>query len=140
MDDIAPSSVGSTSDALALLRFLAEGGEAPPGCLLLVLTGPRGQVELVVAVDDVPTSPPQHERVRLLAPFLRQLVREADGVVGVLLAICREGGVDADGDDLAWHDAFVGAAGVAGLTSHGVYVVAPGGVCPVRPGLPREVA
>ena len=140
MDDITPSSVSTTSDASALLRFLAEGGEAPPGCLLLVLTGPRGQVELVVAVDDVPTSPPQHERVRLLAPFLRQLVREADGVAGVLLAICREGGVDADGDDLAWHDAFVGAAGVAGLTSHGVYVVAPGGVCPVRPGLPREVA
>jgi hypothetical protein len=140
MDDIAPSSVGSPAEALALLRYLAEGGEAPPGCLLLVLTGPGAHVELVVAVDDVPASPPQHERVRLLAPFLRRLVREADGVTGVLLAICREGAVDADGDDLAWHDAFTGAAGVAGLASHGVYVLAPAGVCPVRPGLPREVA
>jgi hypothetical protein len=140
MDDFAPPSVGSTSDALALLRCLAEGGEAPPGCLLLVLTGPGARVELVVAVDEVPTSPPQHERVRLLAPFLRRLAREADGVAGVLLAVCREGPVDADGDDLAWHDAFTGASGVAGLVSHGVFVVAPAGVCPVRPSLPREVA
>jgi hypothetical protein len=139
-DDTAPSSVATTTEALTLLRLLAAAGEAPPGCLLLVLAGRLGEVELVVAVDEVPTSPPQHERVRLLAPFLRRLAREADGVAGVLLAVCREGPVDADGDDLAWHDAFTGASGVAGLVSHGVFVVAPAGVCPVRPGLPREVA
>ncbi|HSK26340.1 MAG TPA: hypothetical protein VK894_05455 [Jiangellales bacterium] len=125
--------MATVSDALAVLDVLAAAGEADPGSLLLVLAGPAGQVALVVGIDEVPPDPPQHERVGVLAPFLRGLADQVDGIEGIALAVCRDGSTEVEGGDLAWHDAFTGAVRVAGFADHGTYLVTPRGGRPVLP-------
>jgi hypothetical protein len=44
-----------------------------------------------------------------------------------------DGALRVNGDDLGWHDAFVGTSRIAHLICHGIYVVAPAGVTRVRP-------
>lgn len=122
----------------AHLDILAEQGELPPDSLLLLLCGADATVTVAVAVDDLPPDPPQHERVRILAPFLRRL-RDNVGAEGVLLVVARRGALQADGGDWAWHDAFAGGARTARLTSYGVYLATASGVRRLRPEA-REVA
>lgn len=122
----------------ANLEILAEQGELPPGSLLVLLGDTDSRVIMAVAVDDLPEDPPQDERVRILAPFLRRLREDID-VDAVALVISRRGTARVGGGDLGWHDAFTGCAGTARLSCHGVYLATPSGVRQVRPDT-REVA
>ncbi|PSL02180.1 hypothetical protein CLV30_111135 [Haloactinopolyspora alba] len=117
----------------ANLEILAEHGELPPDSLLVLLGDADSRVIMAVAVDDLPADPPQDERVRILAPFLRRLREDID-VDGVALVIARRGTTQVGGGDLGWYDAFTGCAGTARLSCHGVYLATPSGVRHVRPG------
>ena len=121
------------ADAICFLVAVAAAGELAPGSLLVAFADHAGHSCGAIAVDDVPADPPQHSRVRALAPLLRGLAA-ADRCAGVLLAIARQGDPRAQGGDLAWHDAFAGTSRVAGLHCHGTYVVTPSGIRRVRPG------
>ncbi|HEU0212613.1 MAG TPA: hypothetical protein VFR13_00915 [Jiangellaceae bacterium] len=123
--------LGREADAIRYLTCIVRAGELQPGSLLVVVTDLDTCVESALAVDGVPHDPPQYSRVQALGPLLR-LVAE-HGHAGVLLAVAREGDPRAQGGDLAWHDAFAGTAGLAGLACHGTYVVTPAGIRRVRP-------
>ncbi len=120
----------------ANLEIFAEQGDLPPGSLTLLLADTDCRLTMAVMVEDVPADPPQDERIRMLAPLLRQL-RDHGDVDGVLLVVARDGSTQIDGGDLAWHDAFTGPAQTAHLTSHGIYLATPSGVRRVRPGTSR---
>jgi hypothetical protein len=127
----AITSLASEPDAFRFLHIVVGAGELRPGSLVVACTDADGHPGTIVAVDEVPTDPPQYSRVRALSQLLEFVA--ANGHAGGLLAISRGGECRVQGGDLAWHDAFAGASRGLGLDCHGTYLVTPLGMCRVRP-------
>lgn len=126
--DIPPlDHLEDEGEVLAHLDHLRRARAVVFDSLMIFVADAAGHASTVIAVDELPPSPPQDERVAVFGPLLRTL-RADDDASGVLLAVVRDGPADIDGEDLAWHDAFTGTARVAGLSEHGVYVVHRTGV------------
>jgi hypothetical protein len=91
---------------------------------------------VALEIADVPPDPPQFERVQLTRPLLQRLVEQED-IDRAALVVCRPGGTEICGGDLAWHDAFAAACRVAGVRDCGTYVAtARGAVGPIVPAPP----
>lgn len=129
MDSII--SLASEPDAFRFLTTVVAAGELRPGSLLVVCTDLDGHPGMLVAVDEVPTDPPQHSRARALGQLLALVAATGHG--GALLAVSRPGECRIQGGDLAWHDAFAATSRGVGLGCHGTYLVTPVGMCRVRP-------
>lgn len=127
------------ADAHIFVDVLRERGDVYPGAMLIALVDSAGEPIGGICVEDIPADPPQHERVRMLGPLLRSLAQHGL-CTGVLLAVGRRGAAVPSGGDLAWHDAFAGTCGVAGLTCHGTYVVTPHRVLRLDPHRPETAA
>src|SRR5690625_3808622 len=86
-----------------------------------------------VLIPDVPSDPPQHDRIRALAPLFHAL-SSARNATSVALVGLRGGYAAPRGHDYAWHDACAEAARAVGISQAGVYVFARGVLARVRTG------
>jgi hypothetical protein len=125
------TTLASELDAFRFLKTVVGIGELRPGSLLVACTDNGGHPGTIVAIDEVPTDPPQHSRVRALGQLLELVA--ASGNAGGLFAVSRLGECRVQGGDLAWHDAFAATSHAVGLVCHGTYLVTPVGMCRVRP-------
>lgn len=129
-----PPRLDQPSDVIA---HLSSRGLAPPYAapsLILLLADADAAPLLGIAIDDLPgDSPPQHVRIQMLVPLLRELRRQHDDVSAFVLVMCRPGLPQPDGDDYAWHDVAVAASMTGGPRCLGVYLQTPRGTTPVLP-------
>ena len=86
-----------------------------------------------VLIPDVPSDPPQHDRIRALAPLFHAL-STARNATSVALVVLRGGDAAPRGHDYAWHDACAEAARAVGIAQAGVYVFARSVLARVRTG------
>ena len=128
-------------DHRAVLRYLSDAartGALSPGAVLFLLGNEQGLPPVAVMIEDVPPSPPQHERVRLIAAMLSSLAEV--GCSAFVVIVCRSGSALVTGDDLAWHDAAYGVRQPDAPACQGVYVAARGRVLRVAPEAPGRPA
>jgi hypothetical protein len=105
-----------------------------PGCIdvMIMIAGADRLASTLLLIDDVPADLAQHRRVQAFARTWRDL-RDQREAVAVAVTVCREGGPDPTGEDLAWHDAIRATAAHAGVSCLGVFVSTPRGVAQVLP-------
>jgi hypothetical protein len=127
-----PIDLGDSSAVLSALADIPV--RVRPRCtdLMVMIAGENRRSATILLVDDVPDDLPQHRRVQALGRMWRELRADhPDAVVAV--TVCRGGGPDLCGDDLAWHDAIHGTATHAGITCLGVYLSTLFGAVQVLP-------
>lgn len=136
-----PPMIPNLRDHDAVLGYLREhAGSAllAPEVVIIFAAAEDAKPPIAVVLDDMPPSPPQHERVQLMAAFLAAAGQA--GCTDFGLVICRSGPARTSGDDLAWHDAAFGVRRPAGPRCQGVYVVAQRRALRVEPARSEQSA
>lgn len=104
-----------------LQKLLNAGVLYAPSLIVLASDEDGLSHDVITIVDDMPTDPPQHDRIQVLGTIGRAV--KSAHAVGALLGVRRAGAAAIRGNDLAWHDAFDTAMRAEGLHPHGAYLI-----------------